>query len=118
MEELNTMQMCWISSILEVEVCHTNVLLTFIINRPNKTKLYPEKAEIEVILQFGVIHAVLSYWEYTALKAFDMTCCPMQTYKPSCPILNNFKKPDENNPCLSTSFATGRLQRLDQNLTG
>lgn len=95
------MQLCWNSSILKVEVCHTIVLLPFIINRPNKTKLYPEKVEIEVFLQFGVTYAVLSYWEYAALKEFDMSCCPMHICNPSCPVLNNFrvlvaKRPDGN----------------------
>lgn len=82
-------------------MCHTNVLLTFIINRPNKIKLYPEIVEIGVILWFGATHAILSYWEHAALKEFDMSWYPMHIYNPLCPILNNFrvlmaKKPDEN----------------------
>lgn len=95
------MQLCWNSSILKVKVCHTNVLFTFIINRTNKIKLYPEIVEIGVVLQFDVTHTILSYWEYAALKEFDVSCCPMHIYNLSCPTLNNFrvlmaKKTDEN----------------------
>lgn len=96
-EGIKHMQLCWKSSILKVKVCHTNVHYY----TPNKIKLYPEMVEIGVVLWFGTTHAILSYWEYSALKEFKMSCCPMPIYNLSCPILNNFrvlmaKKPDEN----------------------
>ena len=86
-------------------LCNAPLVSTFIINRPNKTKLYPEKEENGGVLQFEVTHTVLSYCEYAALKQFDMSCCPMHIYSPSCPILKNFRVLMAKEPAGNQSLA-------------
>lgn len=61
--------------LLSAELCNAPIINTFITNRPNKTQLYPEKAENGGVLQFEITHAVLSYHEYVTLEQCDTSCC-------------------------------------------